>query len=118
MPGISIQVTDVSRGVPATGMRVELYKHEGRRTHLSSGVVDAAGSVPLPAFMATQPQPVGTYEAVFHVEEFYRKRGDALPTPAFLTVAPFVFGIAEPSQHYHLPVKLTPWGLSVFRAGA
>jgi 5-hydroxyisourate hydrolase len=30
----------------------------------------------------------------------------------------FRFGLADPSQHYHLPVKLTPWGLSCFRGAA
>jgi 5-hydroxyisourate hydrolase len=31
---------------------------------------------------------------------------------------PFRFGIADPAQHYHLPLKVTPWGFSLFRGGA
>ena len=42
----------------------------------------------------------------------------AIPAPAFLEVVPFRFGIADPLQHYHLPLKLTPWGFSLFRGGA
>ena len=28
------------------------------------------------------------------------------------------FGIADLAQHYHLPLKMTPWGFSLFRGGA
>jgi 5-hydroxyisourate hydrolase len=32
-----------------------------------------------------------------------------------MDVQVFRFAIADTAQHYHLPVKLTPWGLSCFR---
>jgi 5-hydroxyisourate hydrolase len=30
----------------------------------------------------------------------------------------FRFGIDDPESHYHLPMKVTPWGYSCFRGGA
>jgi 5-hydroxyisourate hydrolase len=60
----------------------------------------------------------GMYEAVFHVADWYRAQGVELPAPAFLDAVPFRFGIADPAQHYHLPLKVTPWGFSLFRGGA
>ena len=47
--------------------------------------------------------------------EYYRALGTELPEPPFMDVQVFRFGLSDTSQHYHLPVKLTPWGLSLFR---
>lgn len=41
-----------------------------------------------------------------------------LPEPAFLDLLVYRFGIADTGQHYHLPFKLTAWGVSCFRGGA
>ena len=60
----------------------------------------------------------GLYEAVFHVGGWYRAQGVPVPVPAFLETVPFRFGVADLAQHYHLPLKMTPWGLSLFRGGA
>jgi 5-hydroxyisourate hydrolase len=65
------------------------------------------------------PTPlVGNYEAVFHIGAWYRAQGVAVPTPAFLETVPYRFGVADLAQHYHLPLKMTPWGFSLFRGGA
>jgi 5-hydroxyisourate hydrolase len=63
------------------------------------------------------PTPAGRYEAIFHVAAWYRAQGIVLPEPPFLDALPFRFGIADAAQHYHLPLKITPWGFSVFRGG-
>ena len=60
----------------------------------------------------------GLYEAVFHIGDWYRAQGVPVPTPAFLETVPFHFGVADLAQHYHLPLKMTPWGFSLFRGGA
>jgi 5-hydroxyisourate hydrolase len=36
----------------------------------------------------------------------------------FLDVVTYRFGIDDPDAHYHLPMKVTPWGYSCFRGGA
>jgi len=120
MPGgISIHVVDVSRGVPAAGLQVELFRLDATGpVSLAAGAISASGLLPLPADLAANPQPAGLYEAVFHIGPFYRTRREALPTPAFVEQATFRFGIADPAQHYHLPLKMTPWGYSLFRGGA
>jgi 5-hydroxyisourate hydrolase len=118
MPGLSIHVVDVSRGVVAAGMRVELHaiSESGEPTLLTHGAVGANGSLDKPELSATFKP--GAYAALFHVAEFYREAGVALPAEPFLDVVHFHFGIADPAQHYHLPFKCTPWGYSCFRGGA
>ena len=74
MPGISIHVVDVSRGVVAEGMRVELLQGDSR---LASGHIGATGLFDDPALK--QRFAAGNYQAVFHVAAYYREAGVALP---------------------------------------
>lgn len=116
MPGVSIHVVDVSRGVVAIGMRVELYAVSAAPRLIASGSVSKAGVLADPALDRTFE--AGFYEARFFVADYYRGAiGTATPVP-FLDVIHYRFGIAEPAQHYHLPMKCTPWGYSCFRGGA
>jgi 5-hydroxyisourate hydrolase len=110
MPGISIHVVDVSRGVVAAGMRVELL-YDG--THIAEGRVSSKGLIEV-----GDRARAGFYEAIFHVGDWYRHERITLPSPPFLDVVTYRFGISDPDQHYHLPFKCTPWGYSCFRGGA
>jgi len=110
MPGLSIHVVDVSRGMVAAGMLVEV---SFRNRKILSGATSAKGALEESAIL----EP-GMYEAVFHVAEWYRQQRVALPTVPFLDVVTYRFGISDPAQHYHLPFKCTPWGYSCFRGGA
>jgi len=113
MPGISIHVVDVSRGVVAAGMRVEVY---GADQCIVSGAISPKGLLELEE-LAREFAP-GFYEARFHVGDWYRRHGVSMPAVPFLDVVTYRFGIADPEQHYHLPFKCTPWGYSCFRGGA
>jgi 5-hydroxyisourate hydrolase len=111
VPGLSIHVVDVSRGVVAAGMRVEVFFKDRK---ILSGVTSAKGALEQSA--ALEP---GVYEAVLHVAEWYRQQNAVLlPAVPFLDVVTYRFGISDPQQHYHLPFKCTPWGYSCFRGGA
>jgi 5-hydroxyisourate hydrolase len=116
VPGISIHVVDVTRGLVAAGMRVEVFALAPSRIRLADAMVALTGAVDDPALSA-RFEP-GSYEALLHIAEFYRRAGVALPAVAFLDIATYRFGIDDPAQHYHLPFKLTPWGYSCFRGGA
>ena len=116
MPGVSIHVVDVSRGIVAAGMRIELNAVTDGRRLIAAGVVSRNGTLDEATLAGTMAP--GKYEAVFHVADYYRAAGVALAPVPFLDVVTFRFGIADPEQHYHLPMKVTPWGLSCFRGGA
>ncbi|MEA2872745.1 MAG: 5-hydroxyisourate hydrolase [Hyphomicrobiales bacterium] len=117
MPGISIHVVDVSRGVVASGMRVELFALAGGASRLiASGSLANTGVLADPALNG-RFEP-GFYEARFHVADYYRAEGVPLPAVPFLDVVTYRFGVADPDAHYHLPMKCTPWGYSCFRGGA
>jgi 5-hydroxyisourate hydrolase len=118
MAGISIHVIDVSRGVPAAGMAVEVWNLEaGGQSRISAGAIGAEGHYD-DAVLATRELMPGRYEARFEIGSYYRAAGIALPEPAFLESVRFEFGLANSAQHYHLPLKMTPWGYSLFRGGS
>ena len=118
MPGISIHVVDVARGMVAQGMVVRVERLDGeRRETIAQAHVGANGSVEGLASLNDR-FPTGIYEATFFVGDYYRARGEALAPVPFLDVVPYRFGIDDARQHYHLPFKLTAWGFSCFRGGA
>ena len=112
MKPISVHVVDIANGVVARGMRVQIVSLDDDATVLA-GTVGNNGLVE----DLENPDHIapGHFELRLHVGQYYRDRGAALPTPAFMDVQVFRFGLSEETQHYHLPVKLSPWGMSLFR---
>ena len=111
MPGISIHVVDISRGVVASGMRVELFAVSDAATRLiAAGSLSSTGVLADPA-LNERFEP-GFDEARFRTAEYYRVAGIAAPSVPFLDVIAYRFGIADPEAHYHRPMKCTPWGYS------
>ena len=115
--GISIHAVDVSRGVPAGGLWVQL-----RRLEPGAAVIAEGACAPNGHFMHPIAEGDGVlrgrYEVGFDVGAFFREAGVPIPDPSFLEVAVFRFGIDEVQEHFHLPFKFTPWGFSLFRGGA
>jgi len=118
MPGISIHVVDVSRGIVAEGMCAELWSgiENAPFTRVLEGQVDERGLLAHPDL--ARIFAAGRYRAVFDVGGYYRSSGIAIGANPFLELVNFDFGIAVPEQHVHLPFKCTPWGYSCFRGGA
>lgn len=118
MAGISIHVIDVSRGVPAVGMLVEVWQvGAGDDARISAGAINVQGHYN-DAGLAARVLAPGRYAARFEIGRYYRGAGIALADPVFLETVVFEFGLAEPGQHYHLPLKMSPWGYSLFRGGS
>ncbi len=110
--GISVHAVDVTRGVPAQGMRVEVHALNPERRLVAEGRLAANGALD---HAIAQGALAGRYEVVFHAGEYFRSASVPSSDPPFLDLVPFRFTIADPAQHYHLPLKITPWGFSLFR---
>jgi 5-hydroxyisourate hydrolase len=52
---------------------------------------------------------------VFEVADYFQARGVALPQPNFLDRVSLDFGVANPDQHYHVPLLVSPWSYSTYR---
>ena len=108
--GISIHAVDVASGRPAEGLRVEIWRIESAPVKVAEGRLGANGQLDHPVVGGSGIQ-AGEYEVHFHLGEFFASGTGA----CFLTVAPFRFRIDEVDEHFHLPMKFTRWGYSLFR---
>lgn len=113
MKPISVHVVDIANGVVARGMRVEVVSLEQSAATVLAGTVGNNGLVE--DLENPDRIPPGSYELRLHVGDYYRERGTPLPDRPFMDVQVFRFGLFDGRQHYHLPVKLSPWGMSLFR---
>ncbi|MFK0309828.1 hydroxyisourate hydrolase [Pseudomonas sp. NPDC090233] len=113
--GVSIHVVDVASGRVAQGMGVSIGA-VGQASILE-GNVDERGLLPLLETLGVC-FGVGVYEVRLQVAAFYRARGASIADTPFLDELVYRFGIGDAREHYHLPFKLTAWGVSCFRGGA
>ncbi len=116
--GLSTHVLDTMHGTPAAGMRVSLYTTggaEGQAHRVISLVLNADGRNPDGLLYDSQSLKVGTYRLVFEVAAYFKARGVDLPEPPFLNQVSLDFGVADLTQHYHVPLLVSPWSYSTYR---
>ena len=117
MGKLTTHVLDISAGIPAAGLAIELHRADAPEgPALVSAVTGPDGRCPSPllegvAFAA------GRYRLTYRLAAYFRARNVALPDPPFIEDAVIHLGIAEPGQHYHVPLLVTPWSYSVYRGG-
>jgi 5-hydroxyisourate hydrolase len=114
--GLSTHVLDTMHGCPAAGMRVALYTTAGGEAALVRRfTLNADGRNPDGPLYDNASLKAGTYRLVFDVKGYFQARGVDLPEPAFLDQVPLDFGVADPAQHYHVPLLVSPWSYSTYR---
>jgi 5-hydroxyisourate hydrolase len=116
MAGLTTHVLDTARGIPAMGMRAELFRlsGSGERERIADGITNAEGRTDAPLLAGAGFRP-GLYELVFRAGDYFRCAGLALPDPPFLDEIPLRFGIADAGAHYHVPLLVSPWSYSTYR---
>ncbi len=112
---LTTHVLDTVHGRPGGGVAIDLLRctPDGRLA-LKSVRTNADGRVDTP-LLAGDALLAGTYELVFHVADYFRGQGITLPALPFLDIVPIRFGIADPAQHYHVPLLISPWSYSTYR---
>jgi len=112
---MDVHAIDLERGVPATGLAVELRELSvsGSERVLTSGVINAHGMTDVPFFQGC-PVPIGRYELHFAVGDYFTSQ-QPIPDLPFLDIVPVRFSVAEPEGHYHIPLRITPWAYTVYR---
>lgn len=107
MSTLSTHVLDTALGRPAQGIRVTL---EHGSEVVGSGVTDADGRIrdlhPMGAVL-----PGGDYRLTFSVSEYFSRSG----RESFYTDIVVSFRIGAGTEHYHVPLLLSPFGYSTYR---
>ena len=123
MPGIPIHVVDVTRGEPARGMTVSVQGLDtagGSPGRVDGGTVDGGtvgetGTVGDAALIRGDGLAAASFDLVPRAGEYDRMLGLVGWAPPFQKTVVCRFALADPPEHVHLPIMLSPRALSVWR---
>lgn len=113
MSAITTHVLDTSQGQPAGGVPVRLEVESDTEQGwqmIGTGVTDEDGRLKqlLPAGFSLS---AGTYRLTFDTRAYFASQGVA----GFYAEVSVVFSVRDVSQHYHVPLLLSPYGYSTYR---
>jgi 5-hydroxyisourate hydrolase len=111
LSGVSTHVLDTARGRPAVGISLSLEVRKGDNwTRLADATTDENGRAGnlIPSDVPFQR---GTYRLRFDAAAYFRAQGlETLYSEVSVT-----FEVRNPSEHYHVPLLLSPWGYTTYR---
>jgi 5-hydroxyisourate hydrolase len=110
MSAITTHVLDVAHGRPARGIAVALERvGTPQSTLLGRATTDADGRAK--AFTPTPSLQAGTYRLTFEVASYFAAMG----IESFYPRVVVEFAVGDATQHYHVPLLLSPFGYSTYR---
>lgn len=112
MSAITTHVLDTALGCPAAGVPVRLERvpdGAGRQTEsLASAITNNDGRV---SELGPQRLEAGTYRLTFATATYHETTGQS----CFFPEVAITFVLADPAQHYHVPLLLSPFTYSTYR---
>lgn len=110
MSRITTHVLDTSLGRPAAAVPVSLKWRDGASfREIAQGTTDVDGRVR--QFLPELPLRAGAYQLVFETAGYFR----ASAREAFFERVTLEFYVADPNQHHHVPLLLSPFGYTTYR---
>lgn len=106
MSTLSTHVLDSALGRPASGVGVRL--ESATRVELAVGRTDADGRI---GDLVPDGLSAGSYWLFFDTAGYFASTGQA----AFYPEVIIAFTIADPAEHYHVPLLLAPFAYSTYR---
>jgi 5-hydroxyisourate hydrolase len=114
MGRLTTHVLDTARGIPAAGMKIELYSLASNRSLIKTMTTNSNGRTD-EAALEGNALKAGSYELVFAVGSYFRTAGVTAANQPFLDEVPVRFTIADKDGHYHVPLLVSPWSYTTYR---
>jgi 2-oxo-4-hydroxy-4-carboxy-5-ureidoimidazoline decarboxylase len=113
---LSTHVLDTHSGKPAAGIAIELIELSelGASRVVTRAVTNSDGRTDAP-LVGGRPVPIGRYELIFSVGNYFAARQVPMSDPPFLDQIPLRFSVSEPEGHLHVPLLVTPWSYATYR---
>jgi 5-hydroxyisourate hydrolase len=109
MSAVTTHVLDTALGRPAAGVPVRLLRRtDGVADVLASERTDEGGRVSALGPDTVEP---GTYVIEFDTAAYFSATGQR----GFFPEVTLVFTVADPTEHYHVPLLLSPFAYSTYR---
>jgi 5-hydroxyisourate hydrolase len=108
---LSSHILDVSSGMPASGVTVQLEKLNEKTkgwVFVDKKVTDEQGRIK--EFLDGRQRNKGIYKLTFFVKEYFSSK----KTESFYPFIDVVFQIQD-EKHYHVPITLSAYGYSTYR---
>ncbi|MGR4867204.1 hydroxyisourate hydrolase [Caulobacter sp. LARHSG274] len=113
MSGLTTHILDTAAGRPAAGVGVRVSaRRDGEVRLLAETHTDADGRARL---VEGAQLSAGGYRLEFAVGDYFHAGGAAVSDPPFLDVVVIDFAVADPAQHHHVPLLVSPFGYSTYR---
>ena len=114
MTKLTTHVLDVYSGKPGKGINVELFFiNNTERKKINSIKLNDDGRANSP-LVEGENFVKGKYELVFYIGDYFKNTSSVSDLP-FLDDVIIRFGISDPTQHYHVPLLVSPWSYSTYR---
>jgi 5-hydroxyisourate hydrolase len=108
--GISTHVLNTAIGRPAEGMSVTLERIDDGDWHeVVGGETNADGRVG--TLVADDDLVVGTWRITFGTGGYFASRAEV----SFYPEVRIDFEVHDASEHYHVPLLVSPWGFATYR---
>ena len=111
MTKLTTHALDTYSGIPAKGMKVDVYFISNKKEQIKSVVLNNDGR---PDEVLVEPIQTGNYELIFYVGEYFQQITES-EKPSFLDEVSIKFGISNPKEKYHVPLLVSPWSYSTYR---
>jgi 5-hydroxyisourate hydrolase len=108
---LSSHILDISKGVPANGVKIKLEKLESNGNEwafVAEKVTDKNGRIT--DFLKSSPSNLGIYKLTYFTKEYFKRS----QTESFYPFIEVVFEISDAS-HYHVPITLSAFGYATYR---
>ena len=108
---LSSHILDVSKGMPASGVTIQLEKYSNQTkmwTVVDKKVTDKNGRVG--DFLSSENSNLGIYKLTYFTSPYFK----SMNTESFYPWVEVVFEITN-KDHYHVPITLSAYGYSTYR---
>jgi len=110
MSQLTTHILDTSKGKPAPGVTVLLYRdQEDQWVEISRGKTNDDGRIS-DLLQKDSVLQRGTYKLRFETKQYFEEQG----TKTFYPFVEIIFDIQD-KEHYHVPLLLNPFGYSTYR---
>ena len=111
MGALTTHILDTAQGIPAAGVKIELWFNDGKeRKLLKTAVTNQDGRLDAPAIVGDAFIKC-KYELRFFIGDYFGDKNE----PAFLDIIPICFGVSNSDGHYHVPLLVSPYSFSTYK---
>ncbi len=106
---VTTHILDTGTGRPASGVKATLEaKSATGWQEIGSGITDGDGRI---KNLGPERIEAGTYRIAFDTGSYFGERG----TETFFPAVELTFALKDQTQHYHVPLLISPFAYSTYR---